>query len=412
MFADVTNVLLQVVKLDGGSIAEKVESAMAGHQVQLSLGEQIKLREAVIETYRRLAERCKNELDTKMSDLRFVHRQLKELSEQIESYEQQLAQERQEAKENYEENLNEIFVSPTPRELGEDDEIYITLAFKWKTEAELRWDLFKNDFETWLEENRTDEGNDYAKAAEIIFNEVLAQKAALDQEVSGKVDIISDILMEAYNNANGKVEALEAEIGPLKERADSDLPEDELDLTRIPVGETFFYGTDSFSPELENFANSGLSYDDYYGELQTHISEYQEKAKVLLESINDLKDRHEDFYASIETDVENVVFYLDLLKKLGENYHALYGDAVWQIHNDPEKVDISPNYNNCPQINPYYDEAGEEYRVDGFVEAIESENLPEEVYDPDVSATEVADVLAVTRPTGCLTRLIPCISIL
>ena len=235
----------------------------------------------------------------------------------IEAYEQQLAQERQEAKEKYEENLEETFVSPTPKEPGEDDEVYITLAFKWKTEAELRRDLFNNDFDGWRDEKSTEEDSfGYLAAAEYIFDEVLAQKEALDQEVLGKVDIISDMLMEAYNSANSKMEALEAEIGSLKERADSDLPEDELDLTRIPVGETFFFGTESFSPELENFANSGIPYDDYYGKLQTHISEYKAQVEDLLEDANSLKDEYEDFYGSIAADVEDVVFYLDLLEKL------------------------------------------------------------------------------------------------
>ncbi|HHX38313.1 MAG TPA: hypothetical protein GX717_10095, partial [Clostridiaceae bacterium] len=399
MIADVTNVLLQVIKLDGGSIAEKVESAMAGHSVQLSLAEQIKLREAVIETYKRLAERCKNELGPKMSDLRFEQKQLQELSEQIARSAQQLAAEREQAKEDYQTRLEGIFISPPPKQLGEGDGIYITLAFKWKTESELRRDLFNNDFETWRAEKKTEaDDSGYLAAAEAIFDEVLAQKAVLDQEVMGKVSQISEQLMEAYNKVNDKLEALEEEADRLEHKADSDLPEDEVELTRIPVGATYFYGTEAFAPELENFAYSGRPYDDYYGELQSHISDYQAKVDALLEAVNALKDGHEGFNSSIATDVEDVAYYLNLLEKLRGNYQTMYKTAIWRIYNDPDGKDSSLNYDNCPQISPF-GETGAAYRVDGYLEAIENVDLPEAVYDPDVSDTAVVDALAVTRPT-------------
>ncbi|MGI6307154.1 MAG: S-layer homology domain-containing protein [Dethiobacteria bacterium] len=398
MFADVTNVLLQVVGLDGGSIAEKVNSALGGNPVQLTLGEQVKLCSAMIETYATIAEQTKNELDGKMETLRNAYTTLVEHAKALEFYKQQIELEKQQAKESYQTNLDETFVSPPPSEPGESDEVYITLAFKWKTEAELRADLFNNNFDEWRQQ-RDSEGLGYEIAAQTIFAEVLKQKSFLDAEVDEKVGIICGMLMEAYNSANGKVEALEAELDTLQKAEGSDLPEDNLDLIRIPVNHTFFYGTDSFSPELEDFANFGLPYDDYYVKLQAHISEYQTKVAELLADANDLKGKYEGFYASIETDVQDVAFYLGLLESLRENYWALYNSAIWKIGNDPDKVDPSPNYDNCPQINPYNDEAGAAYRIDGFTEAIEGKNPPEEVYDPDALAAELVDVLAVTRPT-------------
>ena len=129
---------------------------------------------------------------------------------------------------------------------------------------------------------------------------MLEQKAVLDQEVTEKVGIVSDKLITAYNIANGKVEALEAELGGLQNRVNSNLPEDETDLIRIPVGDTFFYGTEVFAPELENYANSGRAYDDYFQELQAHISEYEPKVSGLLASVKALKDGTSEFYGEIE----------------------------------------------------------------------------------------------------------------
>ena len=161
MYADVINVLLQVVGYDGGSIAEKVNSALEGEAVHLSLGEQIKLRAAVIETFVIQAEQSKNAMDGKMQHLRIAHKKLKEKSELIYAYEMELVQERQKAKERYEKNLSETLISPPPIESEEEDEVYITLAFRWKTEAELRADLFYSKFDDWLHENSTEDGFAY-----------------------------------------------------------------------------------------------------------------------------------------------------------------------------------------------------------------------------------------------------------
>ena len=391
MYADVINVLLQVVGYDGGSIAEKVNSALEGEAVHLSLGEQIKLRAAVIETFVIQAEQSKNAMDGKMQHLRIAHKKLKEKSELIYAYEMELVQERQKAKERYEKNLSETLISPPPIESEEEDEVYITLAFRWKTEAELRADLFYSKFDDWLHENSTEDGFAYHKAAEIIFDEVLEQKKVLDEEVNDKVDIICEKLINTYNSANGKVETLKVDFDLLKNEADSALPEDENNLFRIPVGDIFFNGTESFSPTLENFASSGRAYDNYYVELQAHISEYRIKVKKLLEDVKTLTDTTAEFYGNIETDVQDVIFYLDILEKLEENYLALYLNAVWQIDNDPTRVDPSLNYNKIPNINPYHHDVGAEYCINACETAIDENDLPPEVYTPDA--------LSITRPT-------------
>jgi hypothetical protein len=390
MFADVTNVLLQVVGLDGGSIAEKVNKALEGESVQLTVGEQIKLRAAVIDTYVILAQRSKNDMDASMNALRAAHTKIEELSQAIEYYDRQLELEKQQAKKNYQTNLDETLVSPTPTEPGESDEVYSTLAFMWKTEAELKRDLFHNNFNEWLSENSIEDGYAYPQAAELVFAEVLAQKAVLDQEVAEKVDIICDKIKTAYTNANGKVEALEAELGGLQNQVNSNLPEDETDLIRVPVGDTFFYGTEVFAPELENYANSGRAYDDYFQELQAHISEYKTKVADLLASVKALKDGTSGFYGEIEKDVQDVMLYLDLLDSLAENYSTLYLNAVWKLYNDSGQ-DIDPNYDQIPFINPYHDDEGA-YHTNGFEVAVDENHPPAGVYTPDA--------LAVTRPTG------------
>lgn len=155
-------------------------------------------------------------------------------------------------------------------------------------------------------------------------------------EVKEKAGIVCDYLLNAYNNANGTVEALEASLDALQETVESDLPEDEGGLVRIPVGHTYFDGSLSFSPELEDYANLGLPYDAYFGELRGHISEYRTKIDSLLVNVKDLTDSAPDFYSSIETDVQDVMLYLDMLESLEGNYLNLYNSAVWELDNDPQ----------------------------------------------------------------------------
>ena len=391
MYADVTNVLLEVVGLDGGSIVEKLNAALEGEPVQLSLGEQIQLRAAVIETYVTLAMRSKEAMDESMEALRAAYTKVEELSESIEYHEQQRELEKQRAKDSYQTGLEETLVSPSPTEPDEGDEVYITLAFRWKTEAELRAELFKNNFDGWLDENSTDDGLAYPLAAEMIFDKVMEQKAALDMEVKEKAGIVCDYLLNAYNNANGTVEALEASLDALQETVESDLPEDEGGLVRIPVGHTYFDGSLSFSPELEDYANLGLPYDAYFGELRGHISEYRTKIDSLLVNVKDLTDSAPDFYSSIETDVQDVMLYLDMLESLEGNYLNLYNSAVWELDNDPTRVDPSINYEKIVHINPYYHEAASEYRENACATAISEKHLPAEAY--------ATDALVITRPT-------------
>ncbi len=391
MYADVTNVLLEVVGLDGGSIVEKLNAALEGEPVQLSLGEQIQLRAAVIETYVTLAMRSKEAMDESMEALRAAYTKVKELSESIEYHEQQRELEKQRAKDSYQTGLEETLVSPSPTEPDEGDEVYITLAFRWKTEAELRAELFKNNFDGWLAENSPDDGSAYPLAAEMIFDKVMEQKVALDMEVKEKAGIVCDYLITAYNNANGTVEALEASLDVLQGTVESDLPEDEGDLVRIPVGTTYFDGSLSFGPEFEDYANLGLPYDAYFGELRGHISEYRTKVDSLLGNVKALKDSAPDFYSSIETDVQDVMLYLDMLESLEGNYLTLYNSAVWELDNDPTMVDPSINYDKIVHINPYYHEAASGYRENACATAISENHLPPEAYAPDA--------LAITRPT-------------
>ncbi|MGI6141607.1 MAG: hypothetical protein ACOYEH_07745, partial [Caldicoprobacterales bacterium] len=401
MIADVTNVLLQVVGADGGSLAEKLNVVLEnGKTAHLTAAEQVHLYASYMKTYAKLAENCKADMDTKMEELRTVHNNLEILSQGLEIQEQEKASKKEAEQTSYEESIEETFVTPPEKEPGDGDDVHITFAFKWKTEEELKKDLFKNNFDQWLDDNSDEEGFAYPEAAELLFAEVLAQKGVLDNEVTEKVNIISGMFMEAYNSANDKLEAKEEELGTLQNRIDSELPDGEYNLVRIPVGDSgvYFYGTDSFNPELENYAYSGQPYDFYYSELQNHISGYQEIVNNLLESVKALKDSTTELHENIEIDVQNVIFYLNLLESLEENYQSLYNSVVWELHNDTE-IDPSINYDKPVYINPINTEAGGEYRINGFSKAF-NENIPIEVYDPNKTIDEFAEALAITRPTN------------
>ena len=154
----------------------------------------------------------------------------------------------------------------------------------------------------------------------MIFDEVMAQKSILDHEVTGKVNIISGLFMEAYNDTSAEIAAFELELKDLKDKLDNDLPDynNEATLYRIPVGGSYFDGTASFSPKLENYY--GQPYDSFYDQLSGHILGYQTKVEAMLETVDTLKGSSEELYNSIEVPVQNVVFYLNLLKSLEENY--------------------------------------------------------------------------------------------
>ncbi|MDD2215949.1 MAG: S-layer homology domain-containing protein [Eubacteriales bacterium] len=403
MIADVTNVLLQVVGADGGSLVEKLGIVLDGGTAHLTVGEQVHLYASYIKTYAKLAEHSKADMDTKMGELRAARDNLNSLSETLLAEEQEKTSKKEAEQAIYEQSIEETFVTPAAIEPGEGDDVYITLVFKWKTEAELKKDLFKNNFDQWLQDNSTEDSFAYSKASELIFDEVIAQKSILDHEVTEKVNIISDIFMEAYNSANGKIEASESTLSTLKDELKDKLPEDykynEAALYRIPVGGSFFYGTDSFRPELENYYD-GQPYDSFYEQLETHISDCKIKVEAMLKDVESLKSSSKELYNSIEIDVQNVIFYLNLLESLEENYLSMYNSVVWELHNDPDGEDKSVNYKNNPYyINPINSEAGEAYRINGFSEALTEANLPEEVYDPKVTIDEFAEALTITRPT-------------
>ena len=314
MIADVTNVLMQVVGADGGSLVEKLDIVLDGGTAHLTVGEQVHLYASYMRTYAKLAENSKTKMDTKMGELRAARDNLNSLSETLLAEEQEKTSKKEAEQAIYEQSIEETFVTPAEIEPGEGDDVYITLAFKWKTEAELKKDLFKNNFDQWRQDNSTEDSFAYSKASELIFDEVIAQKSILDHEVTEKVNIISGIFMEAYNSANGKIEAFELELKDLKDKLDNDLPDynNEATLYRIPVGGSYFDGTASFSPKLENYY--GQPYDSFYDQLSGHILGYQTKVEAMLETVDTLKGSSEELYNSIEVPVQNVVFYLNLLK--------------------------------------------------------------------------------------------------
>jgi uncharacterized repeat protein (TIGR02543 family) len=340
-------------------------------------------------------------MDTKIGELRSACYNLNILSKTLLTEEQAKAIKKEKDQASYNESIEETFVTPAAIEPGEDDDVYITLAFKWKTEEELKRDIFGNNFDIWLQENSTEDSFAYPKAAELIFDEVMTQKNILDNEVKEKVNIISGLFIEAYNDASAKIAAFESELDDLKDKMDNDLPDyknNEAVLYRIPVGVSYFDGTASFSPELENYY--GQPYDSFYDQLSGHILGYQTKVEAMLETVDTLKGSSEELYNSIEVPVQNVVFYLNLLKSLEENYLIKYNSVVWKLHNDTE-IDPSVNYENNPYyINPFNSDEGEAYRKNGFSEAFIEANLPEELYDPDITIDEFAEALAITRPTS------------
>lgn len=402
MIADVTNVLLQVVGADGGSLAEKLNVVLEnGETAHLTAAEQVHLYASYMKTYAKLAENCKADMDTEIVKLRSAHSSLETLSQELEVQAQEKAEEKEKEQTSYKESIEETFITPPEKEPGDGDDVDITFAFKWKTEEELKKDLFKNNFDQWLHDNSTGDSFAYPEAADLIFAEVMEQKVILDTEVTEKVNIISDMFMEAYVIANDKIAAFELELNTLKDGLNNDLPNyknDEAVLYRIPVGGSNFYGTDSFSPELENYVYSGQPYDFYYLELKNHISGYQEKVNNLLESVKALKDSTTELHKNIEIDVQNVIFYLNLLESLEDNYQSLYNNVVWELDNDTG-IDPSINYNKISYINPINTEAGEAYRINGFSKAF-NENIPIEVYDPNKTIDEFAELLAITRPTN------------
>lgn len=398
MIADVTNVLMQVVGADGGSLVEKLDIVLDGGTAHLTVGEQVHLYASYMKTYAKLAEYSKTDMDTKMGELRAARDNLNSLSETLLAEEQEKTSKKEAEQAIYEQSIEETFVTPAEIEPGEGDDVYITLAFKWKTEAELKKDLFKNNFDQWLQDNSTEDSFAYSKASELIFDEVIAQKSILDHEVTEKVNIISGIFMEAYNSANGKIEAFESELYDLKDELDEDLADyksNEAALYRMLVGGSYFDGTASFSPELENYYD-GQPYDSFYEQLSEHISDSQTKVEAMLEDVELLKSSSTELYSSIEIDIQNVTFFLNLLKSLEENYLIKYNSVVWKLHNDTE-IDPSVNYENNPYyINPFNSDEGEAYRKNGFSEAFTDAGLP---YDPDITIDEFVKALAVTRPT-------------
>jgi hypothetical protein len=73
-----------------------------------------------------------------MSDLRFAIRQLEELSEHLNPMNSKLSWRNKRQKRAIRQIWMKLLFLLRPVEPGESDEVYITLAFKWKTEAELR----------------------------------------------------------------------------------------------------------------------------------------------------------------------------------------------------------------------------------------------------------------------------------
>ncbi|MGI6733847.1 MAG: S-layer homology domain-containing protein [Anaerovoracaceae bacterium] len=399
MIADVTNVLMQVVGADGGSLVEKLGIVLDGGTAHLTVGEQVHLYASYMRTYAKLAENSKTKMDAKIGELRAARDNLNSLSEALLAAEQEKASKKEEEQASYKESIEETFVTPDAIEPGDDDDVNITLAFNWKAEEELKRDLFDNNFDQWLNDHIS-EDTPYLTAAEMIFDEVMAQKSILDHEVTGKVNIISGLFMEAYNDTSAEIATFELELKDLKDKLDNDLPDynNEATLYRIPVGGSYFDGTASFSPKLENYY--GQPYDSFYDQLSGHILGYQTKVEAMLETVDTLKGSSEELYNSIEVPVQNVVFYLNLLKSLEENYLIKYNSVVWKLHNDTE-IDPSVNYENNPYyINPFNSDEGEAYRKNGFSEAFIEANLPEELYDPDITIDEFAEALAITRPTS------------
>ena len=167
-------------------------------------------------TYAKLAENSKTKMDAKIGELRAARDNLNSLSEALLAAEQEKASKKEEEQASYKESIEETFVTPDAIEPGEDDDVYITLAFNWKTEEELKRDIFGNNFDIWLQENSTEDSFAYPKAAELIFDEVMTQKNILDNEVKEKVNIISGLFMEAYNDTSAEIAAFELELKDLK----------------------------------------------------------------------------------------------------------------------------------------------------------------------------------------------------
>jgi hypothetical protein len=392
MIADLIGVMQQSLGLEGGDLLEKANRVLeGGESAHLTVEEQVRFYGALIQSYATLAERYYKQVEEKIKDLRNDYREIKEHAASLEYTAQEDARKKEEEKNSYKKALDEVIVIPPDKE--PEEEIIVTLAFKWKTEAELKTYLFNDNLNEWLN-NFGDIELAYENAAEMVFQEIIEQKKNFDNETKGKLNLITPSLVEAYNNIINNVSKLEIEVAAVEKAYDDQLPEDEYDFYRIEVGGQFFYGDKRFSPDLENFANQDAPYDFYYGDLRAHIQGYKSKAENLLDTLKEIKDGYGAFYDNIKQDVEGLVYYLDLLKALEKNYSDIYENPVWQLTNATGS-DNSPGYSKIQYIDP---KDKEEYKVNNFQEFLKTNDILQEIYN-----VEVED-LSINRPTHAYTK--------
>lgn len=391
LIADVIGVLQTTVGLEGGDILEKLNDALEGKAVHLTVSEQIKLYESLVKTYAVLADDYYKKTEEKISDLRSTYKHLVAIANDLELWHQEEAIKKETEKNNYYTAIDETIILPPGIEPGQDDPT-VTLAFKWKTEEELKSTLFNNDLDQWIESNGE---NAFEKAAELVLAEIIDQKNALDSETDGKMANIFNRLIESYNEIVSKVRQLEINLDTL-DKKHTEITKLHDNLARIPVDGKYFYGDEKFRPDLENFANQGLPYDYYYSELREHIEENKEKIGPLLEAVKALKDEYPVFYESSEKDIQDLVFYLDLLDRLEVEYWDKYRSPVWKIKNGTGN-DASENYAYIYFINPSGTDEYTDKDFDKLLdEFLERENLDQDIYD--------VEELSINRPTKVFTQ--------
>ena len=375
LISDLIGVLQTTAGLEGGDLLEKLNAYLEGGQaVQLTVSEQIKLYESLVKTYAVLAENYYKKTEEKIVDLRNSYKHLVAIAKDLELWHQQEAEKKEAEKNNYYTGINESIILP-PEKDPEPEDPTVTLAFKWKTEEELKNTLFHNDLDGWLESYGELELA-LEKARDLVFEEIISQKNALDAESFGKLELISDRIKESYGIILSKVEYLEAEISTLdiKHR---EIIELYYDLDRIPIADTYFNGKDKFSPDLENFGNTGLPYDHYYSQLRDHIEGNKEKIDNLLDTTIALKDQYPTFYKEIITHIQDLSFYLNLLSELEQEYSGKYNKSIWKLKNKTG-LDTSNNYSMIAYINPY---ENQDYTGKNFATFLKIEEINPDDYN-------------------------------
>lgn len=365
LISDLIGVLQTTAGVEGGDLLEKLNAYLEGGQaVQLTVSEQIKLYESLVKTYAVLAENYYKKTEEKIVDLRNSYERLVDIAKDLKLRHQKKAEEKETEKNNYKTGINESIILP-PEKDPEPEDPTVTLAFKWKTEEELKNTLFNNDLDGWLEFY-----GDLEKARDLVFAEIIAQKNALDAESYGKLELVSNRIKEAYRIILSEVENLETEISTLdiKHR---EIIELYYDLDRIPIADTYFNGKDKFSPDLENFGNTGLPYDHYYSQLRDHIEGNKEKIDNLLDTTIALKDQYPTFYKEIITHIQDLSFYLNLLSELEQEYSGKYNKSIWKLKNKTG-LDTSNNYSMIAYINPY---ESQDYTGKDFATLLEIEKI-------------------------------------